>query len=194
MVDLSSGDVGRGLPKTPCVFNTSELFVRHRSSHGRLGPAPNRLDAAKKATIYISQRFVMRFDSLTGSPWRLTITQEKKDWPEVAGRLCWMMLEMTAPLDDLGAIFLPEMARPLLSCGAFFGSGRAMSFWAVGDSRPRLFCCPLRCWHKANSVTEGRYPQFGYDQRGVPFIEMFRTMFGTTPQRYFRGRRSLATR
>src|SRR5262245_37582656 len=39
MVDLSP-EMCRGLPKTPCMFNSSEPIVRHSSSYARLGPAP----------------------------------------------------------------------------------------------------------------------------------------------------------
>jgi hypothetical protein len=119
MVDLSP-EMCRGLPKTPCMFNSSELLfaIVHRMVGWDLRQP---LNPAKKHLI--------------------TTLRDEIRQPEM---LCWMMLQMTARW-TLGRM-LPEWPA-VLSCVRF--RLRQACHLAVGDSR-RGCLLPLRCWHKAN--------------------------------------------
>jgi len=93
--------------------------------------------------------------------------------------LCSMMLGMTARW-MLGRM-LPKWPA-VLSCVRF--RPRLACHLAVGDSRRGLFAA-LEMLAQRKSVTEVAMA-VGYDSVSA-FIEMFRTMLGTTPQTYFRG-------
>src|SRR5712672_1764853 len=114
MVDLSP-EMCRGLPKTPCVFNTSELMFA----------VVHRMDA----------------------------------WAHVAG-----------------------MARRTFMRAFSAEAGMSFGRWR---QQARLFAA-LEMLAQRKSVTEVAIA-VGYDSVSA-FIEMFRTMLGTTPQRYFRGK------
>ena len=137
MVDLSP-EMCRGLPKTPCMFNSSELLFAmvHRMLGWDLGQP---LNPAKKRLITTLRDEIRHPDQ---QPLRLTIPK-KKDWPELQ-MLCWMMLGMTARW-RLGRM-LPEWPA-VLSCVRF--RLRQGCHLAVGDSR-RGCLLRLRCWHKGN--------------------------------------------
>ncbi len=131
MVDLSP-EMCRGLPKTPCVFNTSELLfaIVHRMVGWDLRQP---LDAAKKHLIAMLRDEIRQPDR---QPLRLTIPREE-GLARVADAL----------LDDVGDDRTLDDWHAVLSCVRF--RLRQACHLAVGDSRR---CCllPLRCWHKAN--------------------------------------------
>src|SRR5215472_4943344 len=137
MVDLSP-EICRGLPKTPCMFNSSELLfaIVHRMVGWDLRQP---LNPAKKHLITTLRDEIRQPDQ---QPLHLTY-QEKKDWPELQ-KLSWMMLRMTARW-TLGRM-LPEWPA-VLSCVRF--RLRQACHLAVGDSK-RAYLLPLRCWHKGN--------------------------------------------
>jgi methylphosphotriester-DNA--protein-cysteine methyltransferase len=96
--------------------------------------------------------------------------------------LCWMMSGMTARR-TLGRM-LPEWPA-VLSCVLFrLDAGMSFGRWR---QQARLFAA-LEMLAQKKSVTEVAIA-VGYDSVSA-FIEMFRTMLGTTPQTYFRGRSS----
>jgi hypothetical protein len=137
MVDLSP-EMCRGLPKAPCVFNTSELLfaIVHRMVGWDLRQP---LDAAKKHLIATLRDEIRQPDRQS---LRLTIPREER-LARVADAL----------LDDVGddrtwttGRILPEWPA-VLSCVRF--PLRQACHLAVGDSR-RGCLLPLRCWDKAN--------------------------------------------
>jgi len=79
---------------------------------------------------------------------------------------------------------LPEW-HAVLSCVRFrLRAGMSFGRWR---QQARLFAA-LEMLAQSKSVTEVAIA-VGYDSVSA-FIDVFRTMLGTTPQRYFRGRRS----
>ena len=175
MVDLSP-DICRGLPKTPCMFNSSELLfaIVHRmvgwDLHQPLNPAQKRLITALRDEIRHPDQ----------QPLRLTTPREER-LAKVAHAL----------LDDVGDDrTLDAWAQVAgMSRRAFmraFSTEAGMSFgrWR---QQARLFAA-LEMLAQRKSVTEVAIA-VGYDSVSA-FIEMFRTMLGTTPQTYFRSRRS----
>jgi len=175
MVDLSP-EMCRGLPKTPCVFNTSELLfaIVHRMVGWDLRQP---LDAAKKHLIATLRDEIRQPDR---QPLRLTIPREER-LARVADAL----------LDDVGDdrtlddwAHLAGMARRTFMRAFSAQAGMSFGRWR---QQARLFAA-LEMLAQSESVTEVAIA-VGYDSVSA-FIEMFRTMLGTTPQRYFRGRRS----
>jgi len=175
MVDLSP-EMCRGLPKTPCVFNTSELLfaIVHRMVGWGLRQP---LDAAKKHLIATLRDEIRQPDR---QPLRLTIPREER-LARVADAL----------LDDVGDdrtlddwAHLAGMARRTFMRAFSAQAGMSFGRWR---QQARLFAA-LEMLAQSKSVTEVAIA-VGYDSVSA-FIEMFRTMLGTTPQRYFRGRRS----
>jgi hypothetical protein len=144
MVDLSP-EMCRGLPKTPCVFNTSELLfaIVHRMVGWDLRQP---LDAAKKHLIATLRDEIRQPDRQS---LRLTIPREER-----------LVRVADALLDDVGddrtlddwAGILPEWPA-VLSCVRF--RLRQACHLAVGDSR-RGCLLPLRCWLKANLSRRSR--------------------------------------
>jgi AraC-like DNA-binding protein len=175
MVDMSP-EMCRGLPKTPCMFNTSELLfaIVHRMVGWDLRQP---LDVAKKHLIATLRDEIRQPDQ---QPLRLTIPREER-LARVADAL----------LDDVGdertlddwAHFAGMARRTFMRA---FSAQAGMSFgrWR---QQARLFAA-LEMLAQRKSVTEVAIA-VGYDSVSA-FIEMFRTMLGTTPQTYFRGRRS----
>ncbi len=175
MVDLSPEICG-GLPKTPCVFNSSELLfaIVHRmlgwDLHQPLNASQKRLIATLRDEIRQPNREALR----------MTMPKEER-LTRVADAL----------MDDVGD------SRTLDAWAQFAGMGRrtfmrafsaeaGMSFgrWR---QQARLFAA-LEMLAQKKPVTEVAIA-VGYDSVSA-FIEMFRTMLGTTPQAYFRDRRS----
>jgi len=136
MVDLSP-ELCRGLPKTPCMFNSSELLfaIVHRMVGWDLRQP---LNPAKKQLITTLRDEIRQPDQQL-----LRLNIQKKDWPELQ-MLCWMMLRTTARWTP--GRRLPECPA-VLSCGRF--RLRQACHLAAGDSR-RSCLLPLRCWHKGN--------------------------------------------
>ena len=113
-------------------------------------------------------------------PLRLTIPREER-LARVADAL----------LDDVGDdrtlddwAHLAGMARRTFMRAFSAQAGLSFGRWR---QQARLFAA-LEMLAQSKSVTEVAIA-VGYDSVSA-FIEMFRTMLGTTPQRYFRGRRS----
>ena len=175
MVDLSP-EMCRGLPKTPCVFNTSELLFAlvHRMVGWDLRQP---LDAAKKRLIATLRDEIRHPDRQS---LRLTIPREER-LAKVAEAL----------LDDVGDdrtlddwAHLAGMARRTFMRAFSDQAGMSFGRWR---QQARLFAA-LEMLAQSKSVTEAAIA-VGYDSVSA-FIEMFRTMLGTTPQRYFRGKHS----
>ena len=175
MVDLHP-ELCRGLPKTPCVFNSSELLfaIVHRMVDWDMRQP---LSAAQKRLITALRDELRRPDQ---QPLRLTIPREER-LARVADAL----------MDDVGDDrTLDEWADVAgMSRRTFMRAFSAQAGMSFGRWRQqaRLFAA-LEMLAQRKSVTEVAIA-VGYDSVSA-FIEMFRTMLGTTPQTYFRGRRS----
>jgi AraC-like DNA-binding protein len=157
-------------------FNTSELLfaIVHRMVGWDLRQP---LDAAKKHLIAALRDEIRQPDR---QPLRLTIPREER-LARVADAL----------LDDVGDdrtlddwAHLAGMARRTFMRAFSAQAGMSFGRWR---QQARLFAA-LEMLAQRKSVTEVAIA-VGYDSVSA-FIEMFRTMLGTTPQRYFRGRRS----
>jgi len=175
MVDLSP-EMCRGLPKTPCVFNSSELLfaIVHRIVDWDLDQP---LNTAKKHLITALRDEIRQPDQ---QPLRLIIPREER-LSRVADAL----------LDDVGDdrtlddwAHLAGMARRTFMRAFSAQAGMSFGRWR---QQARLFAA-LEMLAQRKSVTEVAIA-VGYDSVSA-FIEMFRTMLGTTPQTYFRGRGS----
>ena len=175
MVDLSP-DICRGLPKTPCMFNSSELLfaIVHRmvgwDLHQPLNTAQNRLITTLRDEI-------RRPDPKS---LRLTIPREER-----------LARVTNALMDDVGDdrtldawAQVAGMSRRTFMRAFSAEAGMSFGRWR---QQARLFAA-LEMLAQRKSVTEVAIA-VGYDSVSA-FIEMFRTMLGTTPQTYFRGRRS----
>jgi AraC-like DNA-binding protein len=175
MVDLSP-QMCHGLPKTPCMFNSSELLLAivHRMADWDLRQP---LNAAKKHLIAALRDEIRQPDQ---QPLRLTIPKEER-LARVADAL----------LDDVGDdrtldawAHVAGMARRTFMRAFSAQAGMSFGRWR---QQARLFAA-LEMLAQRKSVTEVAIA-VGYDSVSA-FIEMFRTMLGTTPQRYFRARPS----
>jgi AraC-like DNA-binding protein len=175
MVDLSP-EMCRGLPKTPCLFNASELLfaIVHRMVRWDLRQA---LDTAQKRLISALRDEIRQPDQ---RPLRLIIPTEERLARVVDALLDDVGNERT--LDDWAHV--AGMARRTFM-RAF--SGQAGISFGRWRQQARLFAA-LEMLAQKKSVTEVAIA-VGYDSVSA-FIEMFRKMLGTTPQTYFRGRRS----
>jgi AraC-like DNA-binding protein len=175
MVDLHP-DLCRGLPKTPCVFNSSELLfaIVHRMVDWDLSQP---LNAAQKRLITALRDEIRQPDQ---QPLRLTIPKEEK-----LARVASALLDDVGDdrtLDDWADV--AGMARRTFMRAFSAQAGMSFGRWR---QQARLFAA-LEMLAQKKSVTEVAIA-VGYDSVSA-FIEMFRTMLGTTPQTYFRGRRS----
>jgi transcriptional regulator GlxA family with amidase domain len=174
MVDLSP-EMCRGLPKTPSMFNSSELLfaIVHRMVGWHLRQP---LNTANKHLITTLRDEIRQPDQ---QPLRLTIPREER-----LARVADALLDDAGDdrtLDDWAHV--AGMARRTFMRA--FSAQAGMSFGR--RQQARLFAA-LEMLAQSKSVTEVAIA-VGYDSVSA-FIEMFRTMLGTTPQRYFRGRRS----
>jgi AraC-like DNA-binding protein len=171
MVDLSP-EICRGLPKMPCMFNSSELLfaIVHRMVDWDFRQP---LNPAKKHLITTLCDEIRQPDQ---QPLRLTIPREER-LARVADAL----------LDDVGDDrTLDAWAQVAgMSRRTFMRSFSAEAGMSFGRWRQqaRLFAA-LEMLAQRKSVTEVAIA-VGYDSVSA-FIEMFRTMLGTTPQAYFR--------
>jgi AraC-like DNA-binding protein len=175
MVDLSPNTC-RGLPRTPCMFNSSNLLfaIVHRMVGWNLHQP---LNMAQKRLINTLRDEIRRPDP---QPLRLTIPKEKR-----LARVADALMDDVADDRTLDAwAHVAGMSRRTFMRA--FSSEAGMSFgrWR---QQARLFAA-LEMLAQEKSVTEVAIA-VGYDSVSA-FIEMFRTMLGTTPQTYFRGRRS----
>jgi len=173
MVHLSA-EMCRGLPKLPCMFNSSELLftiVNRILAWNVRQP----LNPSKKHLIAILREEIRQPDQ---RPLRLTIPREER-LARVAAAL----------LDDVGDdrtledwAHVAGMARRTFMRAFSAQVGMSFGRWR---QQARLFAA-LEMLAQRKSVTEVAIA-VGYDSVSA-FIEMFRTMLGTTPQRYFRSR------
>lgn len=175
MVDLSP-QMCRGLPKTLCVFNSSELLfaiVRRMVDWDLSQP----ITPAKRHLIATLRDEIRQPDQ---QPLRLTIPREEK-----LARVVDALLEDVGDdrtLDDWADV--AGMARRTFMRAFSAEAGMSFGRWR---QQARLFAA-LEMLAQKKSVTEVAIA-VGYDSVSA-FIEMFRTMLGTTPQTYFRGRHS----
>jgi len=167
-----SAETCRGLPRKPCLFSSSDLLfaVVHRiltwDPRRPLNPAQKRLIAALRDEIRQPEQ----------QPLRLPIPREKR-----LSRVAHALLDDVADdrtLDDW-AHFAGMSRRTFMRA---FSAEVGMSFgrWR---QQVRLFAA-LEMLAQRESVTDVAIA-VGYDSVSA-FIEMFRTMLGSTPQAYFR--------
>jgi len=176
MVDLSP-EMCRGLPKTPCVFNSSELLfaIVHRMVDWDLR---HPLNPAKKHLITTLRDEIRRQPDQ--QPLRLTIPREER-----LARVAEALLDDVGDDRTLDAwADVAGMARRTFMRAFLAQAGMSFGRWR---QQARLFAA-LEMLAQTKSVTEVAIA-VGYDSVSA-FIEMFRTMLGATPQRYFRGGRS----
>ena len=174
MVDLSP-EMCRGLPTTPCMFNSSELLfaIVHRMVGWDLRQP---LNPAKKHLITALRDEIRQADQ---QPLRLTIPREER-----LARVADALLENVGDDRTLDAwAHVAGMARRKFMRA--FSAQAGMSF-GRRRQQVRLFAA-LEMLAQRKSVTEVAIA-VGYDSVSA-FIEMFRTMLGTTPQTYLRVRR-----
>jgi AraC-like DNA-binding protein len=173
MVDLSP-ELCHGLPRTPCMFNSSELLfaIVHRMLGWNLREP---LNPAKKHLIATLRDEIRQPDR---QPLRLTLPRESR-LARVADAL----------LDDVGDdrtldawANVAGMARRTFMRAFSAQVGMSFGRWR---QQARLFAA-LEMLAQRKSVTEVAFA-VGYNSVSA-FIEMFRTMLGTTPQTYFRSR------
>jgi AraC-like DNA-binding protein len=175
MLDLSP-DTSRGLPKTPCMFNSSELLfaIVHRMvawDHNQP------LNAAQKRLV-TSLRDEIRQPH--PQPLRLTIPTEER-----LAKVADALLDDVADDRTLDAwAHFAGMARRTFMRAFSAQAGMSFGRWR---QQARLFAA-LEMLAQNKSVTEVAIA-VGYDSVSA-FIEMFRTMLGTTPQTYFRANHS----
>jgi AraC-like DNA-binding protein len=171
MIHLSA-KMCRGLPKLPCLFNSSELLfaITNRILMWNVGQP---LSPSKKQLIAVLRDEIRQPDP---QPLRLTMPKDAR-LARVAAAL----------LDDVGDDRTLEdwahaagMARRTFM--RTFSAQVGMSFgrWR---QQARLFVA-LEMLAERKSVTEVAIA-VGYDSVSA-FIEMFRTTLGSTPQSYFR--------
>ena len=174
MVDLSP-EMSRGLPKTPCMFNSSELLfaIVHRMVDWDLRQP---LNPAQKHLVATLRDEIRQPDQ---QPLRLTLPKEER-----LARVAEALLEDVADERTLDAwAQLAGMSRRTFMRAFSAHAGMSFGRWR---QQARLFAA-LEMLAQSKSVTEVAIA-VGYDSVSA-FIEMFRTMLGTTPQAYFRGRR-----
>src|SRR5579872_2203796 len=175
MVDLSP-EVCRGLPRTPCMFNSSDLLfaiVRRMAGWDLRQP----LNASQKRLIETLRDEIRRPDP---QPLRLTMPKEKR-----LARVTDALMEDVADdrtLDEWAHVV--GMSRRTFMRAFSAEAGMSFGRWR---QQARLFAA-LEMLAQKKSVTDVAIA-VGYDSVSA-FIEMFRTMLGTTPQTYFRGSRS----
>ena len=173
MVDLHP-DLCRGLPKTLCVFHSPELLfaIVHRMVDWDLSQP---LSAAQKRLITTFRDEIRHPDP---KPLRLTLPREER-----LARVADALLDDVGDdrtLDDWADV--AGMSRRSFMRAFLQEAGMSFGRWR---QQARLFAA-LEMLAQKKSVTEVAIAVC-YDSVSA-FIEMFRTMLGTTPQAYFRGR------
>lgn len=167
-----SAETCRGLPKKPCMFNSSELLfaIVHRAL--KWNPSQV-LNPVQKRLITILRDEIRKPEQ---QPLRLPIPRDER-----LAKVAHALLENIADdrtLDEWG--HFAGMARRTLM--RVFSAEMGMTFgrWR---QQARLFAA-LEMFAEGKSVTETAIA-VGYDSVSA-FIEMFRTMLGATPQAYLR--------
>ena len=173
MVHLSA-EMCRGLPKMPCMFNSSELLfaiINRILAWDVRQP----LDPSKKHLIAVLREEIRQPDQ---QPLRLPIPREAR-LAKVADALLDDVAD-NRTLEEWGRY--AGMARRTLMRAFSAELGMSFGRWR---QQARLFAA-LEMLAQRKSVTEVAIA-VGYNSVSA-FIEMFRTMLGTTPQTYFRSR------
>jgi AraC-like DNA-binding protein len=171
MVYLSA-ETCRGLPKMPCMFNSSELLFAI-VNRVLVWNVREPLNPAKKHLIAVLRDEIRQPEK---QPLRLTIPREER-----LARVADALLDDVGDdrtLDDWAHI--AGMARRTFMRAFSAQVGMSFGRWR---QQARLFAA-LEMLAQRKSVTEVAIA-VGYDSVSS-FIEMFRTMLGTTPQAYFR--------
>jgi AraC-like DNA-binding protein len=173
MVYLSA-EMCRGLPKKPCLFSSSGLLfaIIHRVLAWNPRQPP---DPARKRLIAVLRDEIGQPEQ---QPLRLPLPRDER-----LARVAHALLDDVADgrrLEDW-AHFAGMSRRTFMRT---FSAEAGMSFgrWR---QQARLFAA-LEMLAQSKSVTEVAMA-VGYDSVSA-FIEMFRTMLGTTPQAYFRSK------
>ena len=175
MVDMSP-KICLGLPKTPCMFSSTELLfaIVHRMADWDLRQP---LDTAQKHLIATLRDEIRKPDR---QPLRLTIPKERR-----LARVADALMDDVADDRTLDAwAHFAGMSRRTFMRAFSAEAGMSFGRWR---QQARLFAA-LEMLAQRKSVTEVAIA-VGYDSVSA-FIEVFRTMLGATPQAYFRGKRS----
>lgn len=173
MVYLSS-EMCRGLPRTPCLFSSSELLFAIVQRVLAWDPL-HALNPARKRLVTVLRDEIAQAEQ---QPLRLPVPSDAR-----LARVARALLDDVG--DDRGlddwAHFAGMSRRAFMRA---FSADVGMSFgrWR---RQARLFAA-LELLAQNKSVTEVALA-VGYDSVSA-FIEMFRTMLGITPQMYFRAR------
>jgi len=174
MVYLSA-QMSRGLPKKPCMFSSSGLLfaIVHRvlawNPRQPLTPEHKRLIAVLRDEIRQPEK----------QPLHLLLPRDER-----LARVAHALLDDVADdrrLDEWADC--AGMARRTFMRAFSAAVGMSFGRWR---QQARLFAA-LEMLAQSKSVTEVAVA-VGYDSVSA-FIEMFRTMLGTTPQAYFRSKR-----
>jgi AraC-like DNA-binding protein len=173
MVYLSA-EMCRGLPRTPCLFSSSGLLFAIVQRVLAWNPR-HALNPARKRLITVLRDEIAQPEQ---QPLRLPLPRDER-----LARVTHTLLDDVG--DDRGlddwAHFVGMSRRTFMRA---FSAEVGMSFgrWR---QQARLFAA-LEMLAQNKSVTEVALA-VGYDSVSA-FIEMFRTMLGTTPQMYFRSK------
>ena len=173
MVYLSA-ETCRGLPKKPCMFNSSELLFA--IAHRVLTWNPRQpLNSAQKGLVTVLRNEIRQPEQ---QPLRLPIPRE-----ENLARLAHALLDDVADdrtLDEWADC--AGMARRTFMRAFSAEVGMSFGRWR---QQARLFAS-LEMLAQNKSVTEVAIA-VGYNSVSA-FIDMFRTMLGATPRTYFRSK------
>lgn len=174
MVYLSA-DACRGLPRKPCMFSSSELLfgIVHRALTWDFSRP---LDAGQKRLVAVLRDEIRQPER---QPLRLPIPREER-LAKVAHALLDDVAD-TRTLDEWG--HHAGMARRTFMRAFSADVGMPFGRWR---QQARLFAA-IEMLAQGKSVTETAIA-VGYDSVSA-FIEMFRTMLGSTPYTYFRSAR-----
>jgi AraC-like DNA-binding protein len=172
MVDLSP-EMSRGLPKTPCLFNSTELLfalVYRMVEWDFRKPL-----SGEQKHLIAALRDEIRQPDLR--PLRLNLPREER-----LARVAEVLMSDVGDGRTLEAwAEFAGMSRRTFMRGFAAETGMSFGRWR---QQARLFAA-LEMLAQRKSVTEVALA-VGYDSVSA-FIEMFRTMLGATPQAYFRG-------
>lgn len=167
-----SAETCRGLPKKPCMFNSSELLFA--IAHRLLTWNPRQpLNSAQKGLITVLRNEIRQPEQ---KPLRLPIPREER-----LARVAHALLDDVADertLDEWADC--AAMARRTFMRAFSAEVGMSFGRWR---QQARLFAS-LELLAQNKSVTEVAIA-VGYDSVSA-YIGMFRTMLGSTPQKYFR--------
>lgn len=177
MVYLSA-EACRGLPKKPCMFSSSELLFSVVDRALTWNPR-EQVDTTQKHLIAVLRDEIRKPEQ---QPLRLPIPTDAR-----LARVAHALLDDVADertLDEWARY--AGMSRRALMRAFSDQVGMTFGRWR---QQARLFAA-LELLAQNKSVTDAAIA-VGYDSVSA-FIEMFRTMLGSTPQVYFRSKRARA--